>query len=91
MVAKSTVRAVPARKRSNACFWILSKLLKRWSGRPGSNRRRSAWEFHVPLIPLDLAVHSNSLQARKCMQFLYRSAHAAIRRRTVVRRQDPLN
>ena len=25
------------------------KLLKRWSGRPGSNRRRPAWEFVTPL------------------------------------------
>ena len=35
------------RKRSNrskACFSDFSKLLKRWSGRRGSNPRRPAWE-----------------------------------------------
>ena len=33
----------------------LSKLLKRWSGRPGSNRRRPAWEIDRRLIIQNLA------------------------------------
>ena len=47
MVAKSAIQAASGKKRSKrskACFWILSKLLKRWSGRRGSNPRRPAWE-----------------------------------------------
>jgi len=47
MVGKSAIQAASGKKRSKrskACFWILSKLLKRWSGRRGSNPRRPAWE-----------------------------------------------
>jgi hypothetical protein len=43
----------------------LLKLLKRWSGRPGSNRRRPAWEAGIlPLNYSRIPCRFNDLQHR---------------------------
>src|SRR4051794_40060748 len=50
------------------CFrW--AKLLKRWSGRPGSNRRRPAWENRKPLQIQYLCIYGIHPDHRKPPSF----------------------